>query len=274
MGKKRKSAYEYNYFDSTRTILAGRSVCADKRRPANEDYLHRPDLPVIGNDFVLMVRRLADRGICRAQIADRLRCNLRDVFRVLEGEEYLRRFALEIDDLHPLTIRQKTIVETIRSGKAESVTQLLQEFSSSQAELWHIAEIGGVEKQFRDMFNPDGDPKKLKEELRLKITWMLQRTVYSQETIAKRYGVSRWVVYNIGVSGKIHRQYRRGDSRRRMTEKQIGEVIALAKQGLSQVELSRRFGFTRDTIRAIERRAGYKRQIRRPIGGKLLVRAG
>lgn len=274
MGKKRKSAFEYNYFDSTKNILVGKEYCADKRRPSDPGYLTRPDMPAIGEDFALRVRQLQEEGLCRAQIADHLRCNLRDVFRVLEGEDYLLRFAAEHSAKKELSARQETIVEMIRAKQAESFSQLLKEFDSSRAEIWHVAEIGGVEESLRDLVNPERDPKKLKEERRLKISWLLQRTVLSQETIAKKYGVSRWVVRDVLVRQKIKRPFRQGDSRRRMTAKQIGEVIALAKQGLSQVELSKRFGFTRDTIRAIERRAGYKRQIRRPIGGKLLVRAG
>lgn len=270
---KRISDFEYNYFDTTVNMLVGKSYCADKRRPPDEAYLKRPDLPVIGEDFSRRVLELAAQGVCRPQIAEQMRCNLRDVFRVIEGEDYLRRFALEHTPRKALTARQELIVEIIRGDKNADASELLQEFQCSNAELWHIAEVGGVEKEFRDLVNPERDPKKLKEEKRQKVSYLLQRTLLSQEAIAKKYGVSRRFVYNVLIQRRIKRRFRRGDCRRRVSKKDFENVIALAKQGLSQSELSRRFGFHRDTIRLIERRAGYKRQIRGRAGGKLIRRA-
>lgn len=64
----------------------------DRRRPKTLDYLTRPDLPAIGENIKVLAHRLEAQGKTKVEIAEALRCNLRDVFRALWGDSYLRRF--------------------------------------------------------------------------------------------------------------------------------------------------------------------------------------
>ena len=129
-------------------FLRDRMDLLDARRPETEDYLLRPDMPIIGNDFVERCRQLAGEGVCKAQIAERLRCNLRDVFRALVGDDYLTRFT---DEKEPIDYsrgrsewRSGLIEKIIRDGE-RSVRAISIACGASANYVKEIVEkVGGI----------------------------------------------------------------------------------------------------------------------------------
>lgn len=70
-----------------RSGQAVRTFCVEKQL-RGLTYLNRPDRPIT-EEFRRQVERLAAAGDIKVVIADKLGCNLRDVFRVLVGDAWL-----------------------------------------------------------------------------------------------------------------------------------------------------------------------------------------
>lgn len=64
------------------------SVYCREKKLRELDYLNRPDREITG-EFIEDCKRLAAAGDVKPVIADKLGCNLRDVFRALVGDDWL-----------------------------------------------------------------------------------------------------------------------------------------------------------------------------------------
>lgn len=110
----------------------------DRRRPKTLDYLTRPDLPAIGPNIKVLAHRLEAQGKTKVEIAEALRCNLRDVFRALWGESYLRRFRESRIPREPVRESSADVIRLYLKRGTRSVRRIKEETLISA---WYIKKV-------------------------------------------------------------------------------------------------------------------------------------
>lgn len=239
--------------------LVGHGETIDPRRPASEEYLTRPDMPVIGIDFVERCRRLESDGVCKAQIAEAMNCNLRDVFRALVGDEYLDRFTVETEKPNYLRGRTewktKEIRESLSAGD-RSLKKIVEECAVTMEHVKAIVREAGGQVYGDTIVIGESEFQAYQEKIRA------QKIVYLQNWLRQKQA---------GEPPRVKRRI----NRPRMSAETEQEIIRVIKEtGKPYREIAREFGVHPGSVSYLGKKCG---QPKRPRGfpmGMRLRRSG
>lgn len=209
---------DYDYLLDPNVVESIR-VTDDARRPRNDAYLTRADT-VLGPEDVRRAQELEASGMVRPQIADALGCNLRDVFRALEGNDYLERFAREHitrDCRWDRTAERERDILSLMQAGVNSVEEIGASYRVSREFVKSVAKKHGYHvRKGRWIISPEqikqeNDEKKAQfahkiAERNQKIVQVLKSTELTYQQIADRFGLSRHSVRRIAFQNNCQRR--------------------------------------------------------------------
>lgn len=209
---------DYDYLLDAALVEAVRCT-DDARRPKDDAYLTRADT-VLGPDDVRRAQELEASGMVRPQIAEALGCNLRDVFRALEGDEYLDRFAKEFIERDCKWDKQTEHEQDIANAMAAGVTSIPEIASSFRVSRDYVKKVahkhGFMVRKGKTIVSKEQIRREKQEkkdryahkvnERNQKIIWELQNTDLGYQEIADKFGLSRHTVRRVAFENNCQRR--------------------------------------------------------------------